>query len=333
MAIMVELEFHSPCTQKEALGMLRELPDTRIIAGGTDLLVLMKDLLVQPGSVLSLGCIQDLAESDLNQNGLRLGPMMPLWRLEKWKAVGKAYPALLQAVRSLAAPPIRNQGTVGGNLCLDTKCIYYNQSQVWKRQLTPCLKAGGEVCHVAPAGKRCLGALTAETIGPLSIYGAELTLTSSVNARSIPIQEFFTGDGLRPHNMSPEEMITTIQLPLPPPRSGSVYYRFANRKALEFSQVNLTGSLSLDDGGRVTSARLIIGSIGPAPVEVKESLSGIIGEVPSEHLWAQVARGVAREAVRVSRSPRLTPYLQDVVTANAERLFKKTWQQALGNQT
>jgi 4-hydroxybenzoyl-CoA reductase subunit beta len=329
---MVEFEFHSPATLKEALDVLRDLPDTRIAAGGTDLLVLMKDLLIQPLSVLSLARIEDLAESDLNQNGLRLGPMMPLWRLEKWQEVNKDYPALLQAVTSLAAPPIRNQATVGGNLCLDTKCIYYNQSQVWKRQLAPCYKAGGEVCHVAPAGKRCLGALAAETVGPLSIYGAELTITSSVNVRRIPIQKFFTDDGLQPHNFSPEEMITAIQLPLPPPRSGSAYYRFANRKALEFSQVNLTGFLRLDDSGRVASARLILGSIGPAPVEVKESLSDTIGEVPSENLWAQVARGVAREAVKMSRTPRLTPYLQDVVTVNTERLFQKAWQQAVGSR-
>ena len=329
---MAELEFHSPETLEEALDILKRIPDTRIIAGGTDLLVLMKDLLVQPKSLVSLSRIPDLARFYLNEKELGLGPMMPLWRLEKWGAAKRYFPALLQAVRSLAAPPIRNQATMGGNLCLDTKCIYYNQSQVWKRELRPCLKAGGEVCHVAPAGKRCLGASVAETIGPLSIYGAELTIASSSNVRHLPIVEFFTGDGVRPHKLTPGEMITAIRVPLPPPGWGAAYCRFANRKALEFSQVNLTGSLSLDDRGRVGSARLIIGSIGPAPVEVKASLSCLLGELPSETLLAQAAQGAAKEAMKISRSPRLSLYLQDVVTAYAERLFQQAWQQALGNQ-
>lgn len=329
---MPELEFHSPGTQKEALDILKGVPDALTLAGGTDLLVLMKDRLVQPRAVMSLARIQDLAEFDLNQKGLRMGPMTPLWRLEKGSGVGKAYPALLQAVTCLAAPPIRNQGTVGGNLCLDTKCIYYNQSQVWKRQLRPCFKAGGEVCYVAPAGKRCLGALAAETVGPLLVYGAQLTIASSVNTRRIPIAQFFTGDGLRPHNLLPEEMITAIELHPPPPKSGSAYYRFANRKALEFSQLNLTGSLSLDPEGRIASARLIIGSIAPAPIEVRKSLSGMIGQVPSENLLDQVARGAAREAIELSRSPRLTPHLRGVLTEYAKRLFHEIWQKAMGDE-
>jgi len=329
---MAELEFHCPETLEEALERLKSFPETRIIAGGTDLLVLMRDRLVQTKSVISPARIEELTESHLNEDGLRLGAMMPLWRLEKWEEANRHYPALLQAVRSLAVPPIRNQATVGGNLCLDTKCIYYNQSQVWKRQIKPCLKAGGDVCHVAPAGKRCLGALAAETIGPLSIYGAELTIASGSNVRQIPIKEFFTGNGRRPHQLLPEEMITAIRLPLPPPHWGAAYYRFANRKALEFSQVNLTASIGLDDRGRVASARLIVGSIGPEPVEVKESLSCLVGKLPSEDLLARAAQGVAREAVKLSRSPLLTPYLQSVITVYAEKLFQQIWQQAIGNQ-
>jgi len=329
---MAELEFHRPKTLEEAFETLKKVPESRIIAGGTDLLVLMKDRLVQTQSIVSLARIEDLAESCFDKEGLRLGPMMPLWRLEKWEEANSHYPALLQAVRSLAVPPIRNQATIGGNLCLDPKCVYYNQSQAWKRELRPCLKAGGDVCHVAPSGKGCLGALAAETIGPLSIYGAELTIASGSDTRQIPIKEFFTGDGLHPHTLLPEEMVTAIRLPLPPPGWCAAYTRFANRKALEFSQVNLTGSVGLDDRGRVASARLIVGSICPEPVEVEESLSCLMGELPSEKLFALAAEGVAREAIRLSRSPRLTPYLQSVVTVYAERLFQRIWRQTTGDQ-
>jgi 4-hydroxybenzoyl-CoA reductase subunit beta len=328
---MTPFEFHSPETLPEALELLKSSPNSRTIAGGTDLLVLMKDLLVSPSVLISLSRVKELTGSTVGEKGCELGPMTPLWRLERNKEVEKRYPALVQALRSLAVPPIRNQATVGGNLCLDTKCIYYNQSQGWKRNLTPCIKAGGQVCHVAPAGKRCVGALVAETAGPFWIYGAELTLRSSLHSRLVPIEMFFTGDGLRPHDFTPDEVLTAIHLPPTPSRMGTAYSRFAYRKALEFSQVNLTASLTLGERNRIEKARLVVGAIGPAPVEVKESLSCLAGENPSEKMWAEAARGVAREAIRLSRSPRLTPYLQEVVTAYAERLFQQAWQKAIGN--
>ncbi len=325
---MREFDYHQPENLSGFLRVMEQVPEARIVAGGTDLMVLIKDLLLEPPALISLAGLKDLAGIQAHGDGLILGPMTPLWRLERSEAVSRMYPALHQAVLNLAVPPIRNQATLGGNICLDTKCIYYNQSHVWERNLPRCLKAGGEVCHVAPGGKRCVGALVAETAGPLWVYGAELTLTSSRGTRRLPIGEFYTGDGLSPHDLDRGEVVTGVYLPPPSPRSGAAYRRFAFRKALEFSQFNASAALDLDVRGRILRARLVVGAVGPAPVELQESLSPLVGQSPSSDLWTEVAQRVPGEAARLAQTPRLTPYLRDVLSAYAERLLKEAFERA-----
>ncbi len=329
---MYDFDFYQPENLSDALNLLEEIPDGRIAAGGTDLMVLIKDLLLRPSTLISLAKLEELVGIETNDETWMVGPMTPLWHLERSEALRLTYPALHQAILELAVPPIRNQATLGGNLCLDTKCIYYNQSHVWERNLSRCLKAGGDMCHVAPAGKRCVGALAAEAIGPLWVYGAELTLASRRGRRRIPLKAFYTGDGLTPHDLAKAEILTAIHLPTPQPRFGAAYCRFAYRKALTFSEFNLSAAIRLDNRGRIASATLVVGAIGPAPVELKESLSSLQDQYPSRALWAEAAREATREAVRLARSPRLTPYLQEVLSVYAERLFKKTLDRAKANR-
>ncbi len=329
--MMRTFDFHQPQNLSDALNILERIPDTRIVAGGTDLMVMMKDLLLSPGNLVSLAGLKDLVGIHEHSDEWIVGPMTPLWRLEHSETFCRTYPALHQAIINLSAPPVRNQATLGGNICLDTKCIYFNQSHVWERNLPRCLKAYGDVCFIAPAGKRCMGALVAETAGPLWIYGAELTLTSRYGTRKIPLREFFTGDGLNPHNLARGEILTAVHLPLPPPRSGSAYRRFAYRKALEFSQFNLSTTMTLDNRGRIASARLVVGAISPSPVELQESLYSIIDHVPSETLWTEAAKKAPREAAHMTHSPRLSPYLQEVLFVYTERLFKEVFRRAQSN--
>jgi 4-hydroxybenzoyl-CoA reductase subunit beta len=329
---MYDFDLYEPESLSDALNLLQEIPDGRIAAGGTDLMVLIKDLLLRPSTLISLAKVEELVGIETNDETWMVGPMTPLWHLERSGALRLTYPALHQAILELAVPPIRNQATLGGNLCLDTKCIYYNQSHVWERSLPHCFKAGGDMCHVAPAGKRCVGALAAEAVGPLWVYGAELTLASRRGRRRVPLKAFYTGAGLTPHDLAKGEMLTAIHLPIPQPRFGAAYCRFAYRKALAFSEFNLSAAIRLDDRGRIASATLVVGAIAPAPVELKESLSSLQGQYPSVALWAKAARKATKEAVRLARSPRLTPYLQEVLSVYAERLFKETLDLAKANR-
>jgi 4-hydroxybenzoyl-CoA reductase subunit beta len=325
---MYDFDLYEPESLPDVLKVLGDVPDARIVAGGTDLMVLIKDLVLRPSVLVSLGRLTDLVGIGTQEDGWTVGPMTPLWYLEDSDTLRRTYPALHQALLSLAVPPIRNQATLGGNLCLDTKCIYYNQSHVWERNLPLCLKAGGDVCHVAPAGKRCVGALVAETVGPLWIYGAELTFVSRRGKRRISLKAFYTGDGLRPHDLAKGEVLTAVHLPAPGPRWGAAYCRFSYRKALEFSEFNLSTVICLDDRGRIDGANLVVGAIGPQPVELGESLSFLLGQYPSEALWTEAAQKASGEAARLARSPRLTPYLREALSAYAERLFNEALVQA-----
>ena len=179
------------------------------------------------------------------------------------------------------------------------------------------------MCHVAPAGKRCVGALAAETAGPLCLYDTELTLTSSGGSRRVPLQAFYTGDGLALHHMADGEIVSAVHLTHPPPRSGAAYSRFGYRKALEFSQFNLSAAIQLDDRGKIASARVVVGAVGPAPVELKESVSPLLDGYPSEAAWKEAADRAPKEAVRLARSPRLTPYLQEALAVYAHRLLRE----------
>lgn len=325
---MYDYDFYQPETLSDALDLLEQIPDAGIVAGGTDIMVLMKDHLVRPSALVSLSGLKNLVGIHAQNGGWSIGPMTPLWQLERSKVIGRSFPALYKAILHLAAPPIRNRATLGGNICLDIKCIYYNQSRVWERNLARCFKAGGDRCHRVPAGKRCVGAIAAETVGPLWLYDTELTLTSRGGARRIPLREFYTGDGLAPRDMATGEVLTEVHLSAPPIRTGVAYCRFAFRRALEFSQFNLTAAISLDDRGKIASAKMVVGAVGPAPVEIKKSISSLIGRDPSDALLAQAAKQVPREALHLTRSPCLTPYLQEALSAYAERLFKKALNQA-----
>jgi CO/xanthine dehydrogenase FAD-binding subunit len=177
-----------------------------------------------------------------------------------------------------------------------------------------------------------LGALAAETVGPLWIYGAELTLTSGRGKRRVPLRAFYRGDGLTPHDLAVGEVLTAVDLPSPRDRFGAAYCRFAYRKALEFSQFNLTASMSLNDEGRIEAANLVVGAIGPKPVELKESLSFLVGQDPSSALWEQAAKRLGGEVVRMARSPRLTRYLREILAVYAERLLSEAFARAKSNE-
>ena len=313
----------------EGLKYLINHPECRIIAGGTDLVVLMKDHLIQPVTLISFSKVNEMSQLSQSVDGWEIGAMTPLWRLESSDEIAQQYPALSQAIFKLAAPPIRNQATLGGNLCLDVKCIYYNQSQTWPRALTMCLKAGGEICHVAPGGKKCFGAIVADTVGPLIIYGSHVTVCSDKRSRKLPVSQLFTGDGLRPHALEREEVVTAIHLPPPANRFGAAYFRLAHRKSIEFSHLNLTVGVKLDDTDRIQNVELVVGALAPKPIKIRESLSLLIGKKLSSEVCSGAAREVTREVRKISGSPRLTPYLQKIIPIHIERLMEQATQQAL----
>lgn len=325
---MYDFEYHAPPNLLDALSVLEGNPDAQILAGGTDLLVLVKDLLIRPSHIVSLAKLVELSGIQRRNDGYFVGSMTPLWVLDRSPEIQRMYPALHRAIQGLAVPSIRNQATFGGNICLDTKCRYYNQSRVWERNLTNCIKAGGDVCHFAPSRKQCYGNLVADTIGPLWLYDASVTLRSHVRERRIPIQGLFTGDGVAPHDLTRGEVLTSIHLPPREPKSGTAGFRLSRRRALDFSSLNVAAAIGIDADDRIRAARLVVTAIGPMPIEPKESLEPLIGAKATGTLWARTAEQAAAETMDVAWSPRLTRHIQNVLTVSVSRVFREAFERA-----
>jgi 4-hydroxybenzoyl-CoA reductase subunit beta len=321
--------FHRPEGLSEALALLQQTPAVYVIAGGTDLAVLIKDRLVVPTALVDLSGIRELKGTEWSHDGLMVGSMTPLWQLERSGPLAESYPALREAILNIAAPPIRNQATLGGNLCLDSKCIYYNQSRLWERRLARCIKAGGEVCHVDPRAGVCCAVLAADSTGPLLAYDAQVEIASADHRCWAPLATFLTGDGLAPHRLGRDAILTAVHLPAPRPHRGVAYDRFSFRRALEFSQVNLTASIQVDGGSLIAGAKLIVSAIGPAPVEVAESLAPLVGAPLPDELPAEVTEGVIDECVRRAKSPRLTRHLQSVLAARTPGVLLAAYRRAM----
>lgn len=323
--------FYQPEKVSEALAYLEQKPAAHVIAGGTDLAVLLKDQLVDPAALVSLSRISALHGVKWHSAGCSIGSMTPLWKLEASDQLANEYPALGEAILGIAAPPIRNQATLGGNLCLDTKCIYYNQSQLWERRLPHCIKAGGAVCHVDPAIGVCCATLSADSIGPLSAYEAQIEIVSADGNRQVPVTSFLTGDGLNPHALGPEEIVTAIHLPMPGSCLGVAYERFTLRKALDFPQINLTTAVMVDDRGVIVEAGLIVGAIGPAPVNLGESLEQLVGAPLVLPLATSVTDGLIEECLASASPYRLTFHLQSVLAARSATVLKRAYERAVAS--
>jgi 4-hydroxybenzoyl-CoA reductase subunit beta len=157
-------DFHllQPLTIQEAIAARLDHPNARFVAGGTDLLVNMRRGISNPNSLIDLSAIDELAEIDLREDGVTIGAGVTIATLARHECIADRYKALSQAAQAIAGPAHRAMATVGGNLCLDTRCIYYNQSEWWRSANAYCLKNRGDICHVAPQGRRCHAAITGE---------------------------------------------------------------------------------------------------------------------------------------------------------------------------
>jgi 4-hydroxybenzoyl-CoA reductase subunit beta len=213
-----------PATLGEAARLAAE-PDARVIAGGTGLLPNLRLGIGAPRTLVSLEAVEDLREIQIDDSGIRIGACVTLQqicRLEKLPT------ALKEAARSVAAPGHRSAATLGGNLCLDTRCIYYNQSEHWRRSNNYCLKHGGDVCHVAPQGKKCRAAYCGDLAPVLLALGAEVETT----ARVMPIENLYSDDGAKYLQLAPGEIVSAVCIPAPSGRSG--YAKARGRGAIDY---------------------------------------------------------------------------------------------------
>lgn len=232
MLPLPEFTLHSPRTVDEALGLLAQ-PGAMIIAGGTDLLPNMKQGLHSPAHVVSLQHLTELREVRVEEKLIVIGAMTSLEEVAENEDLQLHATALAEAAGTVGGPHHRRMGTLGGNLCLDTRCRYYNQSQFWRSALGFCLKKDGEVCHVVEGGKKCVAAASNDTAAAAIALEAVLVIRGATGVRRVPAADFFVADGARNIAIGGDELLVALEVPSVAKRV-SAYEKLRRRGAIDF---------------------------------------------------------------------------------------------------
>lgn len=292
-------EYFEPKTVEEAFPLLSQHKgEAKVIAGGTDLLVRMNQCVLTPSYLINLKRIQDLNTIiHDHKEGLRIGALTTLHALETSAIIKEKFSALAQAASRAASPQIRNTGTIGGNICLDTRCWYYNQSQRWRQSISPCFKLGGDLCHVVKRGDHCYSLFSADTVPALIGLGAKIKIMSPGDERVIPLEAFYTGVGETVHVLQPDEIVTEVQVPNPPPGTGGVYLKYSTREVVDFPILGVAVVMTLGSNNReCTEARIVLGAVSPAPVRATKAEDRLRGKEIEDDLIEEIAEGTIKEA-------------------------------------
>lgn len=264
-----EYAYHRPTSLAEAADLLAAHPGrAMLIAGGTDLMPNMKHGLFTPSHVIALKQIDELRGFEPRGDELVIGAAESLTAVASNSEVRRRFPSLAEAAGSIAGPQLRNMGTIGGNLCLDTRCTYYNQSHFWRDALGYCLKKDGDVCHVTKVGRKCVAAHSADTAGVLITLGAVVDLVSADGSRSVPVEKFFVADGIENTVRGWNEIVVRIRIPVRPLRTA--FRKLRQRGAVDFPLLNVAVAAEFTDTatggpGDIVGMSIVVSALGSRP--------------------------------------------------------------------
>jgi 4-hydroxybenzoyl-CoA reductase subunit beta len=287
-----EYRYHRPATLADALALIAAHPGRALaIAGGTDLVPNMKHGLFTPEHVVALRQLPELHGIEERAGELVIGAAETLATVATHPLVLRHFPSLAQAAGSVAGPQLRNMGTIGGNLCLDTRCTYYNQTPFWRGALGYCLKKDGEICHVTKVGKKCVAAHSADTPPVLISLDASMDLASPRGERTLRVEDFFVADGIDNTVRGWDELVTRVRIPLPPPGLRTAFRKLRQRGAIDFPLLNVAVAARLE-GDVIASLRIVVSALGARP----RVLTGLDRVAEGRPWGAAVADAVAERA-------------------------------------
>ncbi|HYW93456.1 MAG TPA: 4-hydroxybenzoyl-CoA reductase subunit beta [Gammaproteobacteria bacterium] len=263
-----EFRLSRPESIADAVAARGAEPDARFLAGGTDLIPNLGRDLGTPSMLIDLARIPELGALEVTADGgLRIGAGVTLARLAAEPAVVERFAAIARAAASVAGPTHRVRATVGGNLCLDTRCLYYNESDWWRSGQGYCLKYGGEKCHVVIKSDRCYAVYSGDLAPALLVLGTEVELAGPDGSRSLALTEFYREDGKTPLAMLPQELIVAVHVP-PPRGLRTTYEKVRARDAIDFPVVGVACALERA-GDRLRTLRLAYTGTNSCPVLVR----------------------------------------------------------------
>jgi 4-hydroxybenzoyl-CoA reductase subunit beta len=261
--------YHRPESLREAVALLAEhAGDVIAVAGGTDLIPNMKHRLFEPAHLVALKGLPELRGIRHADGHLEIGAAETLTSVATNAMVRRWFPSLAEAAGHVAGPQLRNAGTIGGNLCLDTRCTYYNQTFFWREALGFCLKKGGDVCHVTRVGKKCVAAHSADTPPVLMTLDAVVDVVGPTGARTVPVTELFRADGIRNTSLQHGDLVRRVRVPIPPDGTRTGYAKLRQRKAIDFPLLTIATAARTDADGRVLELRGVVTALGARPKEL-----------------------------------------------------------------
>jgi 4-hydroxybenzoyl-CoA reductase subunit beta len=316
-----EFQVLRPRTVEEALEFLSERqPLVRVIAGGTDLIPSMRQGLFAPEYIIDLRGLEELRGIRVqNSVGVEIGALTPLAAIEDSEFIRRYYPVLHEAVGVIASPLLRNMGTIGGNICLDTRCLWYNQSLAWRKSCGFCLKRDGDLCHVAPGGTKCWAVFSGDTPPALLCLDAEVEIAGPNGFRRVPLRDFYTGIGDGHHRLEPGEMLTRVFLPSASAGWRGAYRKVRVRGSIDYPLAGVAVALKVIDIGAVMDARVAITAVNPAPMLVPGAEHALIGRRVDEHVAAVVGELAAKTAKPLTTSSLTPEYRREMIRVFARR--------------
>lgn len=322
MMRLPKFSYRTPRTIAEAVKIVADVgPEAQFVAGGTDLYPNMKRRQQMPKTVISVMRLPELHRvSGAGDSGLVIGASVTLTDICENEIIKHDYPVVATAARTISTPILRNMGTIGGNLLLDTRCNYYDQNYEWRKAINFCLKKDGDICWVAPGSSKCWAVQSSDLVPVMVAIGAKFRLVSTLGERMVDAAGFYNDDGIDYLKKRPDELLADIHLP---PTNGwrASYQKLRRRGAFDFPVLGVaayvrygntgarTGSDSdrpksngpLDiarDSDRIVDARIVLGGIAPSPVQVNDAAQALIGKpLDDNHIQA------AAEAAYIKARP------------------------------
>ncbi len=319
-----KFQYVQPVTIEEACSFLEQHKgESAVLAGGTDLMLGLRRRLQKPNYVVGLKKLKELNYVRTDDAGaLHVGALTTLESIETLPAIVQEYPALAHAAELAAVPSIRRTATLGGNLSLDTRCIYYNQSEFWRKARADCFKLGGDVCHAVDKGRRCLAVYQGDLAPILMAMDAKVRIVSANTERTISLAEFFTGKGETPNVLKPGEILAEVIIPKGTGKSVGAYEKLRVREGMDFPLAGVAVSLNVEGNGTVSQAKIILSAVGSAPVEIAEAATLLVGKKMSDDLLEEVAETMfekAHPAANLAIDARYRRAMVKVLTKRATR--------------
>ncbi len=314
----------APKTLEQAVGQIGEAgPDGMIVAGGTDLYPNMKRRQFEPKILVGLRGIRGLGRiSGTAARGLTIGAGATLTQAASHPEIAQGYRALALAAGSVSTPPLRNMGTLGGNLCLDTRCNYYNQTYHWRKSIGFCMKKDGDICLVAPGSSRCWAISSTDTAPAAIVLGAQVRLVGPRGERVIRAEHLYRDDGMVYLTKTPDEILVDVILP---PSDGwrSTYWKLRRRGSFDFPILGVAAAVRCRPDGTIEDARIVLGGVASYPLVAAQAADLLKGQRPTPDLIARAAQAAYQPAKPLDNADLTIGYRKKMTRVYVERALRE----------